>query len=104
MNAFCPQGTFDGATTGANAGIATTCRTCHSQEERSEQISYAEAYVSTALRPDPRTRVPLETVVAAREACPVDDQGERCTILRALFDHGEVLPRDFPETLPTIFD
>jgi hypothetical protein len=91
-------------TTGANAGMATTCRTCHSQEERSEQIAYAEAYVSTALRPDPRTRVPLETVVAAREACPDDDQGERCTILRALFDHGEVLPRDFPETLPTIFD
>jgi hypothetical protein len=84
--------------------MATTCRTCHALEERSEQIAYAEAYVSNALRPDPRTRVPLETVVEARESCPDDDLGERCTILRALFDHGAVLPREFPETLPTIFD
>jgi len=46
----------------------------------------------------------LEDVRAERTACPDEDTGERCAILRALFDHGEVLPRDFPETLPTIFD
>ena len=83
--------------------MGTTCRTCHSQEERWEPIPFAEAFVSVALRPDPRTRVTLASVAAERDACPDDDQGERCTMLRALFDHGEVLPRDFPETLPTIF-
>jgi hypothetical protein len=92
------------ATTGLNAGMGTTCRTCHSLEEQWEPIPFARAFASVALRPDPRTRVSLASVAAEREACPDDDQGERCTMLRALFDHGEVLPRDFPEALPTIFD
>lgn len=91
-------------TTGPFAGMGTTCRTCHGQEERSETISFAEAFHSTALRPDPRTRVPVEAVFAEREACADGDTGERCTMLRALFDHGPVLARDFPESLPTIFD
>jgi hypothetical protein len=92
------------ATSGVNAGMGTTCRTCHSVEERWEQIPFADAFVSTALRPDPRSDVPLDRVVAERQACADDDHGERCTILRALLDHGEVLHRPFPETLPTIFD
>jgi hypothetical protein len=90
-------------TEGTNAGMATSCRTCHAFEERWEPIGFAEAFVSDALRPAPRTEVPLPDVAAQREACPDDDQGERCTILRALFDHGPVLERKFPEALPTIF-
>jgi hypothetical protein len=92
------------ATSGSNAGVSTTCRTCHAQEERWEPIGFADAYVSDALRPDPRSDVPLPGVAAERDACPDDDHGERCTMLRALFDHGEVSQRNFPETLPTIFD
>jgi hypothetical protein len=91
-------------TTGADAGMATSCRICHVLEERHEAITFADAYVSNALRPDPRSDVSLETVIEQRDACPDDDQGERCTILRALLDHGPVLHRAFPETLPTIFD
>jgi hypothetical protein len=82
----------------------TTCRTCHGQEERAEDIPFAEAFHSLALRPDPRSVVTLESARAERAACPDQDVGERCAMLRALFDHGEVLPRDFPEALPTIFD
>lgn len=91
-------------TTGVNAGMGTTCRTCHAQEERWEPIGFANAFVSNALRPDPRSDVPMADVAALRKACPDDDVGERCTMLRALFDHGEVVQRDFPESLPTIFD
>jgi hypothetical protein len=91
-------------TKGTQAGMGTTCRTCHGQEERAEQIPFAEAFVSEALRPDPRTSVSLDQVLAERDACPEGDAGERCTMLRALFDHGPVLPRDFPASLPTIFD
>jgi hypothetical protein len=82
----------------------TTCRTCHAHEERAQQIPFAEAFHSLALRPAPSTRMPVERVRDERDACPDQDTGQRCTILRALFDHGEVLPRDFPEALPTIFD
>lgn len=92
------------STTGSDAGMATTCRTCHALEEKSEAIAFADAYHSLALRPDPRSRVPLDTVLAERGACPDSDTGERCTMLRALFDHGPVLPREFPASLPTIFD
>jgi hypothetical protein len=90
-------------TTGSNAGMSTTCRTCHAQEERWEPIGFADAYVSDALRPDPRSDVTLPSVLAERDACPDEDHGERCTMLRALFDHGEVSHREFPPTLPTIF-
>jgi hypothetical protein len=83
--------------------MSTTCRTCHAQEERWEPIGFADAYVSDALRPDPRSDVTLPSVLAERDACPDEDHGERCTMLRALFDHGEVLHREFPPTLPTIF-
>jgi len=88
----------------SNPTRGTTCRTCHGQEERAEEIPFAEAFHSLALRPAPRTIVTLETVRAERNACPDEDTGERCAILRALLDHGEVLPRDFPDALPTIFD
>lgn len=89
---------------GPRAGPGTVCRTCHGQEERATEIDYAEAFHSVAFRPDPRSRVPVEAVRAERDACEAQDTGDRCAVLRALFDHGEVLPRDFPETLPTIFD
>jgi hypothetical protein len=92
------------ATSGPSAGLGTKCRTCHAEEERAEQIDFAEAFHSLALRPDPRSRLSVDSVLEERNACPDEDTGERCTILRALFDHGPVLPRDFPATLPTIFD
>ncbi len=91
-------------TVSPSSNRGTTCRTCHGQEERAEDIPFAEAFHSLALRPAPRTIVTLEDVRAERNACPDEDTGERCAILRALLDHGEVLPRDFPDTLPTIFD
>lgn len=82
----------------------TVCRTCHAHEERAQQIPFAEAFHSLALRPAPSTLMPLARLRAERDACPDEDRESRCTMLRALFDHGEVLPRDFPKTLPTIFD
>ena len=66
----------------------TTCRTCHGQEERAEEIPFAEAFHSLALRPDPRTVVTLESVRAERDACPDRGRG------RALRDApGAVRPR-----------
>ena len=90
-------------TRGPTAGMTTTCRTCHGQEERAADIDFAQAFHSVAIRPDPKSLVPLEDVRAEREACPPADTGLRCQMLRALFDHGEVQARDFPQSLPTIF-
>ena len=80
----------------------TTCRTCHRQEEPAEQIPYAQAYVSGALRPDPRTAVDFASLLHERQHCT--DDSDRCRMWRALFDHGEVQPGEFPGRLPTIFD
>jgi hypothetical protein len=87
-------------------GPGTTCRFCHRDEIRADDIGYAEAFVTGALRPADRDRVPLGEVLRERQLCaggpePAD---ERCAMLRALFDHGEVVPGEFPTTVPTFTD
>jgi hypothetical protein len=82
----------------------TTCRFCHRDEIQDPEIAYAEAFVSGALKPQERDRVPLGEVLLERQRCDeAPDAGdERCAMFRALFDHGEVLPAAFPSTIPTI--
>lgn len=82
----------------------TTCRGCHRDEAPVEEIGYAMAFTSGAIRPHFRNQVELESLRAERDRCDDAIEPDRCAILRALFDHGPVLPRDLPASVPTIFD
>lgn len=82
---------------------SSLCAGCHRGEEAADDLGYPEAFVSAAVRPVPRDRVPLEQVRAEHEACDASAEPQRCAFFRALFDHGPVVQWEFPEDLPTIF-
>jgi hypothetical protein len=84
--------------------VGTLCASCHANETRAPSIDFAEAYVSDALKPTFRADVDLAVLRAERSACDPAVEPDRCAMLGAIFDHGEVLRAEFPEELPTIFD
>jgi hypothetical protein len=84
-------------------GGGTVCRGCHRAEARVETIDVGPAFASAALRPVPSSLVSLERVRQEHETCDPAAEPERCAIYRALFEHGEVIPWQFPASLPTIF-
>lgn len=105
--AFPLEGPLDGAEPYARVRSTTggtVCAGCHRDEQRDESTPFAEAFVSGALRPAPRTRVTLERVRAEHAACDPAVEPERCAFFRALFEHGDVVQGAFPASLPTIFD
>jgi hypothetical protein len=67
----------------------TRCGICHGAEAPHPTI--ADAYVSTAFRPEPGSEVKVTELVTMHQAC-VDsgDTGERCELFHALFDFGWV--------------
>jgi hypothetical protein len=84
------------------AGIlrgGTVCGGCHAQEQRVQEIDFAAAYSSVALRPNPAYRVSLEALSQAQKSCDARAQPERCAMLTALFGHGAVLQAEFPSTM-----
>ncbi len=81
----------------------TVCRGCHAAEERVQNIDFAVAYSSVALRPNPASQVSLETLAQAQKSCDALAQPERCAMLSALFGHGPVVQAEFPSTM-TLFN
>lgn len=79
-----------------NEGV-TSCGLCHRNELPHPTID--GGFVSDAFRPDPGTLVPMSEVSAQHAACAVEDVSERCTLLHALFDFGEVRQGAFSRDL-----
>ena len=82
----------------------TVCRFCHAQEVSAAALGFPGGFVSSALRPHEPTLVDLEELRAHHTTCNPVLEPQRCAILSALFDHGPVLLRDFPPTVPSLFD
>lgn len=81
----------------------TSCGFCHTQEH--PHPSLEGAFESTALRPLPSTEVPVSRLREARTACdPLAQPTPRCTMLRALFDHGPVRQGAFSEMVALFFE
>lgn len=79
-------------------GTGTTCGVCHSGEVEVEPGVFA----SIPFRPHPELLVPVSRVRAEAEACG-EATDDRCALLRAVFEHGEVFHAPFPDDLPTIY-
>lgn len=79
-------------------GSGTGCGVCHGGETAVDEGVYA----SVPFQPLPSLLVPLSRVHAEAVACgsATDD---RCALLRAVFDHGEVVHAPFPADMPTIY-
>lgn len=75
----------------------TTCGVCHRNESAHPAID--GGFVSEAYRPDPTTNVPLTEVAALHDACDEADTSDRCLLLHALFDFGELRQGAFSRSL-----
>ncbi|MEZ4381101.1 MAG: hypothetical protein R3A79_07120 [Nannocystaceae bacterium] len=82
----------------------TSCGVCHRYERLAPTIGHPNAFVSLALRPDPLRDVPLADLELEWSMCEATQTPERCAILDAIFLHGPVEGRAFPESWATIFD
>jgi len=68
------------------AGKGTTCGTCHDDEA---PAASGAGFISEVLIPLPEFEVTVAELQRDASRCGADDN-ERCDLLRALFDHGDV--------------
>ena len=67
------------------------CGNCHIGEGPAyDDFLGDRALESNVNQPDPDAEVDLEWLRARTDECAARDPSERCTVLRALFDHGDV--------------
>ncbi len=80
----------------------TSCSACHGLEQAAPAPFGAGVYTSRALRPVASKDVTLFEFKYVGDQC-VTNTSEACRIIRAIFEHGDVLPRAFSTDLPTLF-
>lgn len=80
----------------------TTCGVCH--DGRVPVLGIEGAVESEVLRPADRELVPVDELEGEARDCDSELEPERCAMLSALFQHGEVLAAEFPRSVGTIFD
>lgn len=81
---------------------ATNCAICHDDEELAQDITYARAYVSQSLQPAAGQRVDVESLQGEQLACDSSAEAERCAMLDAIFDQGNVVETQFPSSFDTL--
>jgi hypothetical protein len=78
-------------------GEGTACGFfCHGAEEQDPRIPFAEAFVSRAIRPSLSSEVGLDTLHRLKLECRPQANPQRCDLLSALLEHGDVQRQDFP--------
>jgi hypothetical protein len=80
----------------------TTCGVCHNG--RVPVLGIAGAFESEVLRPADEELVPLAQLEQEARSCDAGLEPERCAMLSALFQHGEVVGAEFPRSVRTIFE
>jgi hypothetical protein len=83
-------------------GDITTCGVCH--DGRVPVVGIEGAFESEVLRPADPELVPLAELEAEGRSCDGELEPERCAMLGALFQHGEVIATEFPRSVRTIFE
>jgi hypothetical protein len=80
----------------------TTCGVCHNGHV--PVLGIEGAFESEVLRPADQELVPLAELEDEARRCDGEIEPERCAMLGALFQHGEVIATEFPRSVRTIFD
>jgi hypothetical protein len=83
-------------------GGLTTCGVCHNGHF--PVLGIEGAFESEVLRPADQELVPLAELEDEARRCDADLEPERCAMLGALFQHGDVIAAEFPRSVRTIFD
>lgn len=83
-------------------GDLTTCGVCHNGHV--PVLGIEGAFESEVLRPIDRDLVPLAEVEDEARRCDAALEPERCDMLGALFQNGEVIATEFSPSIRTIFE
>ncbi len=83
-------------------GTATGCGLCHLDERPWDGAE--GAFVSNGLAPAVSGRVSIDAIIAVRHACDPVSEPDRCAVLAALVDHGELVHQPFPDAFASLDD
>lgn len=76
-------------------GTGTQCGACHTGEIRTDHEAFPmEVFESDVIVPSSVFEVELESLRAEAASCDPEAEERRCTMLEALFGHGEVRPSE----------
>ena len=85
----------------AESSERTHCHGCHFPETPATDYPVAGAFESIAYRSIPRYEVNFDYVAYQFTTCDYSVDLDRCSMLAALFDQGQVFPGAFPAEMPT---
>lgn len=85
----------------AESSERTVCYGCHYPETPAIDYPVAGAFESIAYRPIPRYEVNFDYVAYQFTTCDPAVEADRCEMLAALFDQGQVSRGEFPAEMPT---
>lgn len=80
----------------------TACALCHRDETLYDPS--VGSYDSVAVRPTDDSLIDLAILRDLSEVCDPLTEPDRCALLSAVFDHGEVVQGAFPSDYPTLYD
>lgn len=80
-------------------GSQTRCSSCHRAETQVGVIDGVPLFESWAFQPDKETLVDLRQFKSELSVCNFDKEPERCEIIRALLNNGEVNTQSFPKSM-----
>jgi hypothetical protein len=81
--------------TGLTLDQGTLCGTCHNNEAPAPDYPFRGAFASDILKPTPFFAVDVGAIRRERDACDSALEPERCSVLEAIFDHGDVVQTAF---------
>jgi len=79
----------------------TVCGVCHRNEELDHLEGTSQIFSSLAFRPEPATRVSLDSLRGQAQSCDWQAQPARCDLLSAVFGGGDVVDAEFPKSMAT---
>lgn len=85
-------------------GTGTECGACHGGEQPAAQVTVTQAFESDVLQPVSGTNVTLEQMKNDAATCDLTQEPDRCAILDAVLDHGQVVTGSFSPDAKTIFN
>jgi len=95
-----PEEAFSRLSPAENTGLtldqASSCGVCHDNEEPAPDYPFRGAFRSARVRPQSFFAVDVTAIRQERDTCDSASEPERCAMLKALFDHGDVVQTAFP--------
>jgi hypothetical protein len=82
--------------TGLTLQQATSCGVCHDNERPAPAYPFPGAFASAIVKPAPFFAVDVAAIQHERDTCDSAAEPERCAVLEAMFDHGDVVQTPFP--------